>query len=141
MGARNSFGHPMPTSRASSRPWDIPRKVSIWGSIAFAHKPRGCMRPWRRPGHGLLLGMCSLEAQMLLSILGSPHTQHGDVLGHRPLPHPIVRDVQELQPRASSSACALPKLCQMGRAGREGTWLVVNLVLPRRSCGCSSCKI
>lgn len=41
MGARNSFGHLMPTSRASSGPWDIPRKASIWGSIAFAHKPRG----------------------------------------------------------------------------------------------------
>lgn len=40
--------------------------------------------------------MCSLEAQMLLSILSFPHTQHGDVLGHRPLSHPIVWDVQEL---------------------------------------------
>lgn len=82
MGARNSFGHLMPTSRASAGPWDIPRKASIWGSIAFTHKPRGCVKPWRKPGRGACsLAMHCLGAWMLLTILGPHHTQHGDVVG------------------------------------------------------------
>lgn len=75
-------------------------------------------RPWY-----LFLGTCSLEAQMLLSILGSPHTQQGDVLGpgHRPLPHPSVRDVQELRPRGIwFCLCSSPAVPDgQGRKGRN----------------------
>lgn len=57
MGARNSFGHPIPTRQGSVGPWDIPRKASIWGSTPFAHRPAwgpgGHRAAVRAPGNAL----------------------------------------------------------------------------------------
>lgn len=94
-------------------------KHSVCTQAQGMHEALEEARPWCLP-----LGMCSLEAQMLLSILVSPLTQYRDVLAHRPLPHPIVRDVQELQPWVSGSACVLPSCARWaGQEGKErGLW-------------------
>lgn len=52
-----------------------------------------------------------------------------------------MSDAPGLQPWESGLAFPLPPAVPDGQAGREGAWLVVNSVLPRQSCDCSSCKI
>lgn len=93
----------------------------------------------------LLLETGCLGAQMLLTILGPPCTKHRDVVGPGlfvDLPSPDCEGcTRAATPGSQVLPFLFPRLCQTGRAGREGMWLVINSVLPRHFCGCSSCKI
>lgn len=88
----------------------------------------------------LLLATCCLGAQMLLTVLSPPCTQHG-IMEEPGLSADLSSPHCEGCTRAATLPFLLTWLCQTDRASREGMGLWVNLVLPRHSCGCSSCKI